>query len=137
MGRQNTSQALLKAGLPALDGFGLAAPVKPADIKRALDVAISLGLVVLLLPVLALVSLAIVLDSRGPLLFCQRRTGLNGKTFGILKFRSMHVMEDGAEVVQATARRRPHHPRRPYYPQALASTSCRSSSTSSPATCRW
>ena len=52
-------------------------------------------------PVMALVSLAIVLDSRGPLLFCQRRSGLNGKIFGILKFRSMHVLEDGAQIVQA------------------------------------
>ena len=103
MGRQNTSQAVMKAGFPALDGFGLAAPAKPVDIKRGMDVVISLGLLVLLLPVLALVSLAIVLDSRGPLLFCQRRSGLNGKIFGVLKFRSMHVLEDGAEVVQATA----------------------------------
>ncbi|HEX4177674.1 MAG TPA: sugar transferase, partial [Rhizomicrobium sp.] len=46
---------------------------------------------------------AIALDSRGPILFCQRRTGLNGRTFGIFKFRSMHVLEDGAEVIQASA----------------------------------
>jgi lipopolysaccharide/colanic/teichoic acid biosynthesis glycosyltransferase len=35
-------------------------------------------------------------------LFCQKRTGLNGKTFPIFKFRSMHVLEDGAEVTQAS-----------------------------------
>jgi exopolysaccharide biosynthesis polyprenyl glycosylphosphotransferase len=92
----------MKAAFPVLDGFGFAAPARTLDAKRVLDVALSLGLMLLLLPVLALLSLAIVLDSRGPLLFRQRRTGLNGRTFGILKFRSMHVMEDGAEVIQAT-----------------------------------
>jgi putative colanic acid biosynthesis UDP-glucose lipid carrier transferase len=102
--RQDTSQAAIKAVFPALDGFGLAAPIRTFDAKRVLDVALSLGLVLLLLPALALLSLAIVLDSRGPLLFRQRRTGLNGRTFGILKFRSMHVIEDGAEIIQATGR---------------------------------
>ena len=95
----------MKAVYPALDGFGLAIPDAPeaADAKRLLDVAVAVSLVVLFAPLLALVSLAIALDSRGPLLFCQRRTGLNGLTFGIFKFRSMHVLEDGAEVTQATA----------------------------------
>jgi putative colanic acid biosynthesis UDP-glucose lipid carrier transferase len=48
-----------------------------------------------------LVSLAISLDSKGPILFCQRRHGLGGQIFGILKFRSMTVLEDGITVVQA------------------------------------
>ena len=72
------------------------------DAKRALDIVASLVGIVLLLPLLALVSLAIVLDSRGPVLFCQRRHGRDGQVFGILKFRSMRVLEDGAQVVQAT-----------------------------------
>ena len=99
----------MRAVFPALDGFGLAVPDAPeaTDIKRMLDVAVAVSLVVLFAPLLALVSLAIALDSRGPLLFCQRRTGLNGQTFGIFKFRSMHVLEDGATVTQASA----HDPR--------------------------
>jgi putative colanic acid biosynthesis UDP-glucose lipid carrier transferase len=48
------------------------------------------------------VTLAIAAECKGPVIFAQRRTGLNGKTFAILKFRSMHVMEDGPEVKQAT-----------------------------------
>jgi exopolysaccharide biosynthesis polyprenyl glycosylphosphotransferase len=71
------------------------------DAKRVLDIAVSLAAILFLLPLLALISLAVVLDSRGPVLFCQRRRGRNGEIFGILKFRSMHVLEDGAEVVQA------------------------------------
>ena len=92
----------MKAVFPAFDGFVLPIPgaVQSAP-KRALDVTAAALLVLLLSPLLALVSLAILLDSRGPLVFAQRRTGLNGKTFAILKFRSMHVLEDGADVKQA------------------------------------
>jgi exopolysaccharide biosynthesis polyprenyl glycosylphosphotransferase len=99
---QDSSQVRMKAVFPAFDGFVLPIPgtVESAP-KRALDVIVSALLVLLLSPLLALVSLAILLDSRGPLVFAQRRTGLNGKTFAILKFRSMHVLEDGAEVKQA------------------------------------
>ena len=95
----------MKAVFPALDGFGLAIPDAPeaVDAKRVLDLAVASLLVVMLAPLLALLTLAIAIDSRGPVLFCQRRTGLNGQTFGIFKFRSMHVMEDGADVTQATA----------------------------------
>jgi len=72
------------------------------DSKRALDIVASLVGIVLLLPLFALISLAIVLDSKGPVLFCQRRHGRDGTVFGILKFRSMRVLEDDAAVVQAT-----------------------------------
>jgi putative colanic acid biosynthesis UDP-glucose lipid carrier transferase len=95
----------MKAVFPALDGFGLTVPDAPeaVDAKRMLDVAVALSLVVLLAPLLVLLTLAIAIDSRGPVLFCQRRTGLNGQPFGVFKFRSMHVMGDGAEVIQAQA----------------------------------
>jgi putative colanic acid biosynthesis UDP-glucose lipid carrier transferase len=93
----------MKAVFPAFDGFGITV-TNGADAiagKRLLDIAVSLLALVILTPLLAATSIAIALDSRGPLLFAQRRTGLNGKTFPILKFRSMHVMEDGADVTQA------------------------------------
>jgi exopolysaccharide biosynthesis polyprenyl glycosylphosphotransferase len=94
----------MKAVFPAFDGFGLTIADTSEDIaaKRLLDVVLAGVAVVLLSPLLALVSLAVALESQGPVLFCQRRTGLNGKTFPIFKFRSMHVMEDGAEVKQAS-----------------------------------
>jgi putative colanic acid biosynthesis UDP-glucose lipid carrier transferase len=93
----------MKTVFPAFDGFGLTVADGADAIagKRLLDVAVSLLALVILAPLLVLASIAIVLDSRGPLLFAQRRTGLNGKTFPILKFRSMHVTEDGADVTQA------------------------------------
>ena len=97
----------MKAVFPAFDGFALtvvsqAGSSTDIDAKRLLDVVLATLLLVLLTPLLALVSLAVALDSSGPVLFCQKRTGLNGKTFPIFKFRSMHVMEDGADVRQAT-----------------------------------
>jgi exopolysaccharide biosynthesis polyprenyl glycosylphosphotransferase len=91
----------MKADFSAPDGFGLVGP-GAAGAKRVLDVTVALALVLFLAPLLVLVSLAVAADSRGPLLFRQRRTGLNGRIFGILKFRSMHVMEDGADIVQPT-----------------------------------
>lgn len=72
------------------------------DAKRVLDIAVSLTLIAVLLPVLALITLAVTMESRGPVLFCQRRTGAHGRIFAMLKFRSMHVLENGAAVVQAT-----------------------------------
>jgi Undecaprenyl-phosphate glucose phosphotransferase len=72
-------------------------------IKRAVDLILA-GLVLLLLfPLLALVSIAIKLDSSGPVLFRQQRLGFNGRTFNIRKFRTMSVQEDGMFVVQARA----------------------------------
>ncbi len=59
--------------------------------KRVLDILLSgLGIVVLL-PVYALISLAIVIDDPGPLLFCQKRVGIHKSHFMIAKFRSMKV----------------------------------------------
>lgn len=57
--------------------------------KRALDIMLSAIALVLLSPVMAAVALAIKLDDRGPVLFRQERSGLNGQSFKMLKFRTM------------------------------------------------
>ncbi|MBU1156867.1 MAG: TIGR03013 family PEP-CTERM/XrtA system glycosyltransferase [Proteobacteria bacterium] len=57
--------------------------------KRAMDVAISLMGLLLSLPFAWLIALAIKLDSKGPLIYRQERTGQHGKIFQVLKFRSM------------------------------------------------
>jgi len=74
-----------------------------AAAKRALDLVIAVPMLILLAPFLALVGLLVKLDSRGPVFFRQTRLGLNGQPFGIFKFRSMRVMENGDTVVQAKA----------------------------------
>jgi len=58
-------------------------------IKRVMDVGICLLAMPLLAPVLILVALAVRLDSPGPILFRQQRTGRHGIRFGMYKFRTM------------------------------------------------
>jgi putative colanic acid biosynthesis UDP-glucose lipid carrier transferase len=70
--------------------------------KRAFDVALAVVALILTLPVLLAVALAIKQSSPGPVLFKQRRYGLNGEEILVYKFRSMTVCEDGPVVAQAT-----------------------------------
>lgn len=65
-----------------------------AKIKRLLDIMFSFIGIVVASPVLAIVALAVKLDSKGPMIFKQERLGKDGKVFLIYKFRSMCV---GAE----------------------------------------
>src|SRR5665647_729696 len=64
---------------------------KYIGIKNVLDFVFALLLTILLSPILVLIMLLIKLDSRGPVLFKQRRIGKDGVEFGIYKFRSMGV----------------------------------------------
>src|SRR5262249_22215864 len=58
-------------------------------IKRAMDVVLATTALLLLSPLLAAVALLVKLTSPGPILFRQKRCGLNGETFDMIKFRSM------------------------------------------------
>jgi exopolysaccharide biosynthesis polyprenyl glycosylphosphotransferase len=62
-----------------------------AFIKRALDIMVSLIVVVLGLPLFLLIGIAQKISSRGPILYKQERVGKDGRTFMILKFRTMFV----------------------------------------------
>jgi exopolysaccharide biosynthesis polyprenyl glycosylphosphotransferase len=70
---------------PATLGHG------PKAIKRVIDVLGAGGALLVLSPLLALVALAIKMDSPGPVFFEQERVGLNGRRFRMTKFRSMRV----------------------------------------------
>lgn len=71
-------------------------------LKRGSDVVLA-GLILLLIaPLLAVVAIGVRLSSPGPVIFRQRRTGLDGEIIEVYKFRSMTVQENGAEVRQAT-----------------------------------
>lgn len=69
--------------------------------KRAFDILVAGLALVAFLPLLVLIGTAIWMESEGPILFRQQRTGLNGRPFRIYKFRTMRVMEDGADLRQA------------------------------------
>jgi len=70
-------------------------------VKAVEDRVLAAIFLLLALPVLAAAALAIKLDSAGPVLFRQRRAGRNGRVIEVLKFRTMHVLEDGEAIPQA------------------------------------
>ena len=89
-------------GMPAISVCDTPFYGMDAVLKRATDIVLaSIGLLLLGLPML-FIALAVKLTSRGPVLFRQRRYGLNGEQIMVYKFRSMTVCEDGAVVTQAT-----------------------------------
>lgn len=66
--------------------------------KRLLDMLVAGVLLLLFAPVMALVALAIKLDSPGPAIFIQQRVGKNGRLFDFYKFRSMEVSSENDRV---------------------------------------
>ncbi len=71
-------------------------------VKRITDIAFAAFILVLALPVMLAIVAAVALTSHGPILFKQRRYGLDGEEIIVYKFRTMTVAEDGTEIVQAT-----------------------------------
>ena len=63
-------------------------------IKRLFDIIISFLALVILLPVLIIISIWVLLDSKGGILYRQRRVGKNNHDFTLLKFRTMHPGAD-------------------------------------------
>jgi putative colanic acid biosynthesis UDP-glucose lipid carrier transferase len=70
-------------------------------LKRASDIVLATLIQICLLPIMLVIALAVKLSSPGPIIFRQRRYGLNGEEIIVYKFRSMTVAEDGAKVTQA------------------------------------
>jgi putative colanic acid biosynthesis UDP-glucose lipid carrier transferase len=88
-------------GMPALSVCDTPFHGMDAVLKRAMDLALG-GLIMLGgLPLMVLIAAAVKVNSRGPVLFRQRRYGLNGEEITVFKFRSMTVCEDGSVVPQA------------------------------------
>jgi putative colanic acid biosynthesis UDP-glucose lipid carrier transferase len=71
-------------------------------VKRVTDVGFAALILLLLLPLLVVIALGIRLTSAGPVIFTQRRYGLDGREIGVYKFRTMLVTEDGAQIRQAS-----------------------------------
>ena len=78
----------------------------PEAIARAVSVVIAVAGLVMLSPLLALIAVAIKLDSKGPVMFVQARAGKDGWPFPLFKFRTMHPCEERpSEWVQDNANR--------------------------------
>ncbi|MCB9599804.1 MAG: undecaprenyl-phosphate glucose phosphotransferase [Sandaracinus sp.] len=71
-------------------------------LKRLEDIVVGSMILALIAVPMLFVAIGVKLTSKGPVFFRQRRYGLNGEVIHVLKFRSMTVMDDGAEVKQAT-----------------------------------
>lgn len=71
----------------------LARGIYPAA-KRIMDLVLSVLFLIVAAPLMAVIALAIRLDSPGPVLYVQRRVGLNGRVFDFYKFRSMTTDHD-------------------------------------------
>jgi putative colanic acid biosynthesis UDP-glucose lipid carrier transferase len=101
--------SLLRAGLAELQGIPLIslweAPIYGFNmfLKRCLDITLASLFLLCCLPLMVLIAIGIKLDSPGPIIFKQRRYGLNGYEILIYKFRTMTVCEDGPEIHQATS----------------------------------
>jgi polysaccharide biosynthesis protein PslA len=88
---------LLMASTRPIGGWG-------ALLKRAQDVALSLGLLIFISPVLVAIAVTIKLTSKGPVLFRQRRLGYNNRVIEVLKFRSMYTHLSDADATQQALR---------------------------------
>ena len=70
--------------------------------KRLTDIGLSIVILLLLLPLLLLIAVMVKTSSPGPVIFKQRRYGLDGQEIAVYKFRTMTVTEDGAQIRQAS-----------------------------------
>ncbi len=85
-GQARTSQIY---GIPLIDIMPELMPVWEKKLKRLMDIFISFLILIVSSPVILLTSIAIKIDSEGPIFFKQERLGQNGKLFNVHKFRSM------------------------------------------------
>ena len=86
-GQARTSQIY---GMPLIDIMPELMPEWEKKLKRLLDIVISFILLLISLPVVIISAIAIKLDSKGSVFFKQERSGMNGKSFKMVKFRSMY-----------------------------------------------
>jgi lipopolysaccharide/colanic/teichoic acid biosynthesis glycosyltransferase len=98
-------------------------------VKRISDIVLASLILLLISPLLLAIAIGVKLSSPGPVIFRQRRNGLDGEEIIVYKFRSMRAMDDGtrwsSRPPRATRASRPSAP----FCGAPRWTNCRSSST--------
>jgi len=99
---------LIQARIETVDGMPVVSvcetPFRGLDglVKRVSDIVLALLICILALPLMLAIAVGVKLSSPGPVIFRQRRYGLDGCEILVYKFRSMTVTEDGADIRQAT-----------------------------------
>ena len=93
-----------KCGFPVVAVYDSPFVGIPGATKRLVDIVIATLALMLAAPLMIAVAIAIRLDSKGPVLFRQRRYGLDGEEIVVYKFRSMTVTEDGDGAYQQVQR---------------------------------
>ena len=71
-------------------------------VKRISDIVLAALILVVISPLLLAIAIGVKLSSPGPIVFRQRRNGLDGEEITVYKFRSMRTLDDGSKVRQAT-----------------------------------
>jgi putative colanic acid biosynthesis UDP-glucose lipid carrier transferase len=89
-------------GIPTISIYDSPLDGSSAILKRLEDIILSTVILILISPVLLGIAFAVKLTSKGPVIFKQKRYGIDGKLIEVWKFRSMTVMENGSKIVQAT-----------------------------------
>lgn len=89
------------ANIPMIEINGTPLSASGITLKRIEDVVFSSIILILISPVMLIIALLIKLTSKGPVIYKQERHGWNGKTIKVYKFRSMSVVENDSEFVQA------------------------------------
>lgn len=98
---------LIQSRMGQVDGIPVVAvcetPFTGIDgmIKRLADIGFSLVILILISPLMILISIGVKISSPGPIIFKQRRYGLDGQEILVYKFRSMTTCDNGNHVVQA------------------------------------
>lgn len=90
-------ESLTPSALVFGDGFHVSRT--QVAVKRLMSVVIALTALLFAAPFMALIALAIKLESRGPVFFVQERIGLRGRAFRLIKFRTMRPLEKDSEGV--------------------------------------
>jgi len=96
------ARSMVIEGIPALSMCESPFFGYRAIAKRATDVLVSATALLLAAPILIAIAVLVRLSSTGPVIFRQRRYGLNGEQIMVYKFRTMTVTDDGPTIVQAT-----------------------------------
>ena len=99
---------LVQGRMGQVDGVPVIAvcetPFTGADglIKRLSDIVFTLIILTLIAPIMLMISIGVKLSSPGPVIFKQRRYGLDGNEILVYKFRSMTTCDNGGQIIQAT-----------------------------------